>query len=154
MNMTRISLPLVPGLCCLLLMAGPTWGQRGGRLHYSTLFNPQTVVSVSGEVVQVFHTPSGSGLDYCTQALLKTPQGNITVILAPKGFMERNGLALAVKDRVTVTGSKIFIVNKPFILATEVTGDRTMKLRDLKTGRPVWAVGDDWHVPQTGLRNR
>jgi hypothetical protein len=46
---------------------------------------------------------------------------------------------------VTVTGSLISVQGKPFILAMEVTGDRTMKLR-AADGRPAWAVGDDWHI--------
>jgi hypothetical protein len=46
---------------------------------------------------------------------------------------------------VTVTGSRISIQGKPFILAMEVTGDRTMKLREA-SGRPAWAAGEDWHI--------
>lgn len=143
--MKKTSFKFAIGLFVLVVTVSSTWAQRGGRLHYSTLFNPQTVGAVSGEVVRVDYPPAGSGTDYCTHALLKTPQGNITAILAPKGFMEEQGLAITAKDRLTVTGSQISIINKPFLLATEVTGDRTMQLRD-PSGRPVWAEGDDWHV--------
>ena len=59
--------------------------------------------------------------------------------------MAARGLTIAPKDRVTVTGSSISVQGKPFILAMEVTGDRTMKLR-AADGRPAWAVGDDWHI--------
>jgi hypothetical protein len=59
--------------------------------------------------------------------------------------MAEKGLTIAPKDRVTVTGSLISVVNKPLLLVTEVTGDRTMKLREVN-GRPLWAVRDDWHV--------
>ena len=135
----------VIGLLSLMLTASSVWPQSGRRLHYSTLFNPGTVGTVSGEVVRVEHTFAGNGADYCVHALLKTPQGQVTAILAPKGFMDERRLAIAPKDRVTVTGSRISILNKPFILAMEVTGDRTMKLREA-SGRPAWAVGDDWHV--------
>jgi hypothetical protein len=143
--MKKASFNFAIGLFVLLLTVSSTLAQRGGRLHYSTLFNPQTVGTVSGEVLRVDYALAGSGTDYCTHALLKTPQGNITAILAPKGFIEEQRLVIFAKDRVTVTGSMIFIMNKPFILATEVAGDRTMKLRD-SSGRPVWAEGDDWHV--------
>lgn len=134
-----------PALLLLLLMVSSTWAQRGGRLHYSNLFNPQTVGTVSGEVVRVAQVPAGSGADYCVQAVLNTPKGQITAILAPKGYMEEHKLSIAPKDRVTVTGSFITIINKPFLLVTEMTGDRTMKLREA-SGRPAWATGDDWHV--------
>ena len=33
----------------------------------------------------------------------------------------------------------------------EVTGDRTMKLREAN-GRPAWAVGEDWHVHSTSQK--
>ena len=101
--------------------------------------------TVSGEVVRVEHAFSGSGKDYCVHALLQTPQGQVTAILAPKGYMAEQGLTIDRQDRVTVTGSLISVLNKSFLLAMEVEGDRSMKLRD-RSGRPAWAVGDDWHI--------
>jgi hypothetical protein len=132
-------------LSCLTANVSSVWAQSVRRLHYSTLFNPATVGTLSGEVVRVAQAPSGSGADYCTQAVLRTPEGDISIILAPKGYLAEKGLTLAPKDRITVTGSLIFIINKPFILVTEVEGDHTMKLREAN-GRPLWAAGDDWHV--------
>jgi hypothetical protein len=133
------------GLLSLMLTVSSAWAQSGRRLHYSTLFNPGTVGTVSGEVVRVEQAFSGNGADYCVHALLKTPQGQVTVILAPKGYMAAQGLAIDRQDRVTVTGSLIAVLGKPFLLAMEVTGDRSMQLREA-SGRPAWAVGDDWHV--------
>jgi len=136
------------GLLGLMFIVSSSWAQSGKRLHYSTLFNPGTVGTVTGEVVRVEQTLAGNGADYCIHALLKTSQGQVTAILGPKRYMAKQGLDIAPKDRVTVTGSRISILNKPFILAMEVTGDRTMKLREA-SGRPAWAVGDDWHVRST-----
>ena len=136
------------GLLSLMLMASSAWAQSGRRLHYSTLFNPGTVGTVSGEVVRVEQAFSGNGADYCVHALLKTPQGQVTAILAPKGYMANQGLIIAPKDRVSVAGSLISILGKTFILAMEVEGDRTMKLREA-SGRPAWAEGEDWHVRST-----
>ena len=132
-------------LLILMFSISSSWAQSGRRLHYSTLFNPRTVTTLSGEVVRVVQALSGNGADYCMQAVLRTPEGDITAILAPKGYMAGKGLTIAPKDRVTVTGSRISVINKPFLLVTEVTGDRTMKLREAN-GSPLWAVGDDWHV--------
>lgn len=129
----------------LMVTLSSSLAQSGRRLHYSTLFNPGTVGTVSGEVVRVEQAPSGSGKDYCVHALLKTPQGAVTAILAPQSYMAKQRLAINPKDRVTVTGSQISVLNKPFLLAMEVSGDRIMKLRD-SSGRPAWAVGDDWHI--------
>lgn len=121
------------------------WAQKGRRLHYSTLFNPNTVTTVAGEVVRVERVLAGNGADYCILAHLKTPQGLLTVVLAPQGYMEKKGLTVARGDRLTVTGSVVTILGKPHLLATEVRGDRNMHLRD-PNGRPAWAVGDDWHA--------
>ena len=136
---------VVIGFLSLMFVVSLSSAQSGRRLHYSTLFNPGTVGTISGEVVRVEQTSAGNGADYCVHALLKTPQGQVTAILAPKGYMAKQGLSIAPKDRVTVTGSLVSILGKPFILAMEVTGDRTMKLRQA-SGRPAWAVGEDWHV--------
>lgn len=141
-----------PGLISLvtigllsLMFTVSSWAQSGRRVHYSTLFNPRTVGTVSGEVVRVEKAFSGSGKDYCVHALLKTAKGQVTAILAPKSYMAAHSLAIAPKDRVTVTGSLISVMGKPFLLAMEVQGDRTMKLR-AANGRPAWAAGDDWHI--------
>ncbi len=114
-------------------------------LHYSTLFNPKTVAAVSGEVVRLEQVPSGNNRDLCVQAVLKTPQGQVTAVLGPKTYMTKQKLTVAPQDRLTITGSRLSILGKPFILATEVKGDRTMKLREAG-GRPLWAVGEDWHI--------
>jgi len=146
------SLCLVPiGLLSLMFIVSSSWAQSGRRLHYSTLFNPGTVGTVSGEVMRVEHAFSGSGADYCVHALLKTSKGQVTAILAPKGYMKEHELTLAPKDRVTITGSMISVLGKPFILAMAVEGDRTMKLR-AANGRPAWAVGEDWHVRSTSRK--
>lgn len=133
------------GFLSLMLTVSPAWPQSGRRIHYSTLFNPATVGTVSGEVVRVEQTLAGNGADYCVLALLKTPKGQVTVVLGPKSYMAKQGLSVVPQDRLTVTGSSISIQGKPFILAMEVTGDRTMKLREAG-GRPAWATGEDWHV--------
>jgi hypothetical protein len=133
------------GWVCLICLVAGAAASGAARIHYSTLFNPNTVTTISGEVVRVVQVPSGNGLDVCVQGVLKTSQGQVTAVLAPKSFMDRQKLTVAPQDRLTVTGSTVSIMGKPFIVATEVKGDRTMKLREAG-GRPLWAVGEDWHV--------
>lgn len=114
-------------------------------IHYSTMFNPNTVGLVSGEVVRVQEVPSGNRRDVCVQTVLKTPQGQVTAVLGPKSYMTKHHLTVVPRDRLTVAGSRLSIMGRPHILVTEVKGDRTMKLREA-SGRPLWAVGEDWHI--------
>ena len=81
------------GILSLMFIASLAWAQNGRRLHYSTLFNPGTVRrrlrrSASGGAG--FRRQGGQ--DYCVHALLKTPKGQVTTILAPQGFMKKQGL--------------------------------------------------------------
>ncbi len=133
------------GFVVLSLMFSAAGAHSAKALHYSTLFNPKTVGVVLGEVVQVTEVPSGNRRDLCVQAVLKTPQGQVTAVLGPKTYMAKQKLTVAPKDRLTVTGSRLAILGQPHILATEVKGDRTMRLREAG-GRPLWAVGEDWHI--------
>ena len=129
----------------LIFMFSASGAHSAKPIHYSTMFNPQTVGVVSGEVVQVTEVPSGNHRDLCVLAVLKTPQGQVTAVLGPKTYMTKHHLTVAPKDRLTVTGSRLAILGKPHLLATELKGDRTMKLREAG-GRPLWAVGEDWHI--------
>jgi hypothetical protein len=133
----------------LMFTGSSSRAQSSGRLGFSARFNPGTVGTVSGEVVWVDQAYSRRGVDYCVQALLQTPAGHLTIILAPQRYMEGQGLALAPKDRVTVSGSLISVLNKPLLLVTEVEGDRIMKFREAD-GRPLWMGEDDWQVPLAG----
>jgi len=49
------------GLVSLMFIGASSWAQSGRRLHYSTLFNPGTVSTVSGEVARVEHAFPGKG---------------------------------------------------------------------------------------------
>jgi hypothetical protein len=133
------------GFLGLTLMFSAPGAHSARALHYSTLFKPATVGTVSGEVERVQEVPSGNRRDLCVQAVLKTPQGQVIAVLGPKTYMTKQRLTVAPKDRLTVTGSRLAILGKPHILVTEMKGDRTMKLREAG-GRPLWAVGEDWHI--------
>lgn len=133
------------GMWLVVLLLFPAFAQRGGRIHYSDLFNPATLGTISGKVVSVEKTLSGNSRDYCVHATVQTGKGLVKAVFAPLSFMQKENLTIAPGDRLTLQGSMITVMGKPYILVTEVTGDRTMKLRE-PNGRPAWAVGDDWHA--------
>lgn len=92
--MKKISLFLtVIGITFLILTAS-AWAQsraasgRGGRIHYSNLYNPATVETVRGEVASLGKTISGNGRTYCQTLTLKTSRGSLWVILKPEGYRD------------------------------------------------------------------
>lgn len=121
-------------------------GTGGGRIHYSTLYKPATVETVTGELVSLGKTISGNGRDYCQTLTLKTPSGILWVILKPEKYRPETDLTFQVADRLEITGSRVALPGKTALIAARVKkGDATMILRDLN-GRPAWAVGDEWHI--------
>ena len=135
------------GICAVLalLVASSTPAYSRARVHYSKLYNPNTVEQVKGEVVSLEKTISGNGRTYCQTLTLKTEKGRVWVILKPENFTPPTNLSLRPKDQLEITGSRITLPGKTALIAARVKkGSDTMILRDL-TGRPAWAVGDDWH---------
>jgi hypothetical protein len=126
-----------------LLLAGLAWGQtgpvegKGGGP--SGLYNPQTVVTVSGVVVSMTPPAAQPGLPRLIYLTLKAEEGKTTVFLGPSVYVDKLPVQIKVLDRIAVTGSKITWEGSPVILAAEIKkGDQVLKLRDPK-GVPVWS---------------
>jgi hypothetical protein len=146
--MKKISAILAICALCGLLVAGVTSAQSGGggRIHNSTLYKAATVETVTGQVVSLGKTISGNGRTYCETLNLKTARGTIWVILKPETFKPKADLTLKPGDEVEITGSRVALPGKAALIAAQVKKDGgTMVLREL-SGRPAWAVGDDWHT--------
>lgn len=150
---TLAGLLLLVGLTGFLF-TGHSWAQSrtiskidGGRIHYSTLYKPGTSEKIQGEVVSMGKTNSGNGKTLCEYLTLKTSKGNIWVILKPESYNPKKNLAIQPSDQVEITGSRIRLPGKSALIAAQVQkGRETMVLRDVQTGRPAWAVGDNWHI--------
>ena len=133
-------------LGCLCLLATSSWSQASARIHYSTLYKPATVKTTRGEIVSLGKTISGNGKRYCETLTLNTSQGKCWVILKPENFRPKNNLNLQPGDQVEINGSFVALPGKTAIIAATVKkGNEIMVLRD-PTGRPAWAIGDDWHT--------
>jgi hypothetical protein len=123
-----------------LVLAGPSWAQSGpGKgAGPSGLYNPDTVVTVSGLVIAKTQ-PSAKGLPQLVYLTLKTDAGKITVFLGPDLYVDKLPLQIKILDKIQVTGSKISWEGKPVILASEIKkGDQLLKLR-APNGVPVWS---------------
>jgi hypothetical protein len=123
-----------------LVLATSTWAQsgpgKGGAP--SGLYNPDTVVTVSGMVIAKT-PPSTKGLPQLVYLTLKTEAGKITVFLGPDLYVDKLPVQIKNLDKIQVTGSRISWEGKPVILASEIKrGDQILKLRE-PNGMPVWS---------------
>lgn len=113
------------------------WGSGTG---YGRMYDPSTIETVRGEVVRVEKITPQKGMSYGIHLILKTDKETIPVHLGPGWFIEKQDVKIEPKDQVEVIGSRVTIDNKPVIIAAEVKkGDQILKLRDEKTGYPVWS---------------
>jgi hypothetical protein len=103
-------------------------------------YNPGTVETLAGEVVDVQRGPvRQGGKGNVVRFNLKTDKETILVFLGPAKFVDNQTVKLAAKDKVEVKGSRITgPKGKSTITAAEVTkGGQVMKLRD-DNGTPLW----------------
>jgi hypothetical protein len=121
---------------------GPGGGQGrgwGAGDPYSRMYDPKTVETLSGEVVQLDKFTPGRKMSYGVHFTLKTEKETVPVHLGPSWYLEKQAVTIAPGDKVEVTGSRITYQGKPAIIAAEVKkGGQVLKLRDA-TGVPAWA---------------
>ena len=143
-----------PGIFFLTLvicigMSWQSWGQPGsgqgrgmGPGAGSRMYDPQTEVTLKGEVTELGTYPSmgpgaARGMNY-RGVILKTDQGDLRVHLGPAWYMDEQKLAIKKGDTLEVTGAKTTQDQETVILAREITMDgKKITLRDSQ-GFPVW----------------
>jgi hypothetical protein len=141
MKAGRISPLIVSVTLCLgsgaFAQGGP--GQGGGPGGGGRMYNPQTVETVSGQVLSVEQVRGrGGGGGSGVHLMLKTDKEEIAVHLGPSWYLDKQGLEIVVGDRIEVRGSRITFAGKPAIIAAAVKkGDQSLKLRD-DNGLPAW----------------
>jgi hypothetical protein len=136
--MKRLALVLAATLPLLATaQGGPPPGRGPGAAR---LFDPATVVSVSGTIVDVQRVDRGQG-HAGVHLLLATPDGEIPVHLGPDFWVDAQKVKLAKGDAVSVKGSRVQFEGRTVLLAVTVTrGADVLTLRDA-SGRPAWGGG-------------
>jgi hypothetical protein len=115
--------------------AGPGWRRSG---QGARLFDPATVTTVEGEILDIQRIPRGRRGDG-VHLTLTAGNEKLAVHVGPSFFVDRQDLKLAERDRIAVKGSRITLDGEPTVIAQEITrGTETMVLRDAN-GFPVWA---------------
>jgi hypothetical protein len=114
--------------------------QTGGRGRPGRIYNPATVITVTGTVEEVQQYTRGHGWRG-THLTLNTGKETLDVHLGPASFLEDKHFTFAKGDRVEVTGSKVKFGDADALIAREVKkGDKTLVLRDAD-GVPQWSRG-------------
>jgi hypothetical protein len=123
-----------------LVLAASSWGQPGLKSGGgpSGLYNPDTVVTVSGIVI-ARTPPSPKGFPQLVYLTLRTDTGKTTVFLGPDLYVDKLPIQIQNLDKIQVTGSGITWEGKRVILAaTIIKGDQVLKLRE-PNGVPLWS---------------
>ncbi|MFZ5875438.1 MAG: DNA-binding protein [Nitrospirota bacterium] len=123
---------------------GVTWKGSGGwgaDSPHVKLYNPQTVQTMSGEVLSVSETIPMKGMSPGVHLMVKTDtdKETLSIHLGPGWYVENQDVKIEPKDRIEVTGSRITFKGQPAIVAAEVRkGDDILRLRD-ESGVPLWS---------------
>lgn len=112
------------------------WGPGN---QYCLVYKPDTVETISVEVVSVEKVSPRNGMFYGVHLLVKTGEETISVHLGPGWYLEEQGVTFEPEDKLEVTGSKVSFDGEQVIVASEVKkGDEVLKLRD-GNGIPAWS---------------
>jgi hypothetical protein len=131
MRMLKI-LTVVAFILVVVLILGNGAKQRAPK------YNAATEVKVEGVVqeVQQFWCPING--DEGTHLMLKTDNGILQVHVAPRRFLEGNGVTFNKGDQIAVVGSTVRYEGHDAMIARKITrGDQTFAFRQ-PDGRPLW----------------
>jgi hypothetical protein len=121
---------------------GIMWKGGGGwgpGTSYARMYNPQSVETISGEVVSVDQITPMKGMIYGMHMIVKTDKETISVHLGPGWYIENQDVEIVPEDKIEVKGSRITFEDKPAIIAAEVKkADDVLMLRDA-SGIPAWS---------------
>jgi hypothetical protein len=114
-------------------------GGWGPGSQYGGMYNPNTVETITGEVVKIEQLTPMKVMSYGVHLVVKTQKETVDVHLGPAWYIENQDVKITAGDKIEIKGSRITFQGKPVIIATEVKkGEEILKLRDEK-GFPVWA---------------
>ena len=131
MRMLKV-LTLVAFVLIVVLILGNGARQRAPK------YNAATEVKVEGVVqeVQQFWCPING--DEGTHLMVKTDAGILQVHVAPRRFLEGNGMSFGKGDQIAVVGSTVTFEGHDAMIARKITrGDQTFAFRQ-PDGTPLW----------------
>ena len=116
---------------------GSGWGMGD---QCQRIYNPDTVETISGEVISVDTITTAQGMSGGVHLRVRTQAGEeISVHLGPAWYINNQEIQIQVNDTIEVRGSRIMFEEQPTLIAAIVKkDDQVLTLRD-DAGVPVWA---------------
>lgn len=118
------------------------------------MFDPSTVETVEGTIQEIREVgPQGRPLPG-THVILDVDGEEMEAHLGPRWFFAQKGVAFKEGDMLKVKGSKVELMGKPAVIASEVEIEgNTIQLRDPQTGVPMWRGWQRGSMPsQDGMQ--
>lgn len=104
-------------------------------------FNPKNLGTVKGKVQDILTVPKTNGIGNTIVAVFnsKKKDEKVYVVLGPDWYLKNQNFELEKGMYLIIRGSKIDSPENLVIIATEITyKDKTIMLRNKKTGTPEW----------------
>jgi hypothetical protein len=121
-------------LAILLFAATPGYAQAPAE--QTPKYDPATETTLKGTIGEIKQIQLGK--DVHVDLVMKSGTDVFDVGVCPPDIFKDLIVTLAAGDEVQVTGSKVQLDQKPFVMAREIVkGNETLALRD-KKGSPVW----------------
>lgn len=113
---------------------------------YNRRYAPTSEITFAGRVAGVQRMAPRQGMSPGVMVLLRTANGGTALVeLGPAWYVDNQPFKVAMKDRLTVTGSKMFEQGKSSILARKIVrNNRVAYLRGVD-GFPMW-IASRGHV--------
>ncbi len=139
MRMLKI-LTVVAFVLVVILILGSGAKQRAPK------YNAATEVKVEGVVaeVQQFWCPING--DEGTHLMLKTDTGILQVHVAPRRFLEGNGVSFNKGDQIAVVGSTVIYEGHTAMIARKITREDQIFAFRQPDGSPLWVESLGAHL--------
>ena len=109
-------------------------------------YSPAAESTADGVIVEVRQYWCPINGDEGTHLLLKTSTGTLEVHVAPRRFLNGNGVTFNQGDQVSVVGSMVNYQGHESMIARKITrGDQTFAVRQ-PDGQPLWVEPAHFYV--------
>jgi hypothetical protein len=109
-------------------------------------YNSATELKIDGVIAQLQQYWCPINGDEGTHFLLNTGNGILEVHVAPRRFLEGNGVHFSQGDQISVVGSMVTYQGHEAMIARKITrGDQTFAVRQ-PDGRPLWVERERSYV--------